>query len=106
MDNDKLLKLVEAGYTKEEIEKMFPGSNEGESEPGPGMEPGQGDQKHESEITPANNDATIAELTNTIKELKETVKAMQEANATGAKTEKPGVNDKIEQAIKSFTDSL
>ena len=106
MDNDKLFKLIDAGYTKEEIEEIFAGSGEGAKEPESGMEQGQGDQKHESEITPADKDATIAELTNTIKELKETVKAMQEANATGAKTEKPGVNDKIEGAIKSFIDTL
>ena len=106
MDNDKLFKLIDAGYTKEEIEKILAGSDEGTEGPEPGMESSAGDQKHEGEITPAQNDATIAELTKTIKELKETVRAMQEANATGAKTENPGVSDKIAETIKSFTDSL
>ena len=106
MDNDKLFKLIDAGYTKEEIEKIFAGSGEGEKKPEPGVEQSEGDQEHEGKITPAQNDATIAELTATIKELKETIRAMQEANATGAKTEKPGVSDKIAETIKSFTDSL
>ena len=106
MDNDKLFKLIDAGYTKEEINKIFAEPDEGEKEPEPGMEPGEGSKEDESKVTPADNKATIAELTATIKELKETVKAMQESNAKTAKTEKPGVTDKIEEAIKSFTDSL
>lgn len=107
MDNDKLFKLLDAGYTKEEIAEILgTGSDEGKEEANTGVEQSEGDKKHESEITPEDNNKTIADLTATIKELKETVKAMQEANATGAKTDKPGVEDKIQEAIKSFTDSL
>lgn len=107
MANDKLFKLLDAGYTKEEIAEILgTGSDEGEEEPDTGVESSQGDQEHESKITPEDNNKTIADLTATIKELKKTVKAMQEANATGAKTDKPRVEDKIQEAIKSFTDSL
>ena len=106
MDNDKLFKLIDAGFTKEEILKIIDLPDEGPAEEGENPEPGEGDKAHESAITPDDTTKTIAELNDTVKQLKETVKAMQEANATGAKTEKPGVNDKIEEAIKSFTDSL
>ena len=106
MDNDKLLKLVDAGFTKEEIAKILDVPDKESEDPKQGMEQSEGDKEHEGAIESGNNDKTIAELTATIKELKETVKAMQESNAKGANTDKPDSSNKIMETMRSFTESL
>ena len=106
MDNDKVFKLLDAGFTADEIRTMLKEEPEGKThEEGAGDKPGATDTGHASEIEKPTDNA-LSELTKTVSELKETVKLMQESNINTAKTDKPGINDKIQEAIKSFTDTL
>lgn len=116
MDNETILKLVNAGYTKEEIEKIETvggGNGAGAAENGAGENAGnenEGAGKIEGNAGAenagaVNTDAAIKALTDTVNALTNTVKAMQEKNAataTGGKPEKTGVDE----VMKSFIDAL
>lgn len=115
MDIEKIEKFIDAGYTKEDIEKMLSSSDNdgGESkglpnqdkeqsksgEPEKPKEQGAADQTHDSTLE------TIKALTETVKGLKETVAAIQNNNASKADSgRKP--KDEIEDVMKSFIDKL
>ena len=112
MDNEIIIKLVNAGYTKEEIAKMDAGA---ESKPAgdsaseevskgnedAGEKQGAASAEHESEI-----DKTIKALTDTVAGLSETVKAMQSAAVKGAVVDKPTGADALKDTIDSFIKTL
>lgn len=115
MDIEKIEKFIDAGYTKEDIEKMLQGGNNdgGKSEglqeedkkpieggkPEEPKEQSAGNTPHDSTVE------TIKALTETVNSLKDTVKAMQNNNAENADSgRKP--KDEIEDVMKSFIDSL
>ena len=111
MDNETIIKLVNAGYSKEEIAQMDAGApaesagdSAGEDVPkgneDAGKEQGAAGPEHESEI-----DKTIKALTDTVAGLTATVKAMQDANVKGASVSKP-TTDKIKETMDSFIKSL
>ena len=111
MDNETIIKLVNAGYSKEEIAQMDAGApaesagdSAGEDVPkgneDAGKEQGASAPEHESEI-----DKTIKALTDTVAGLSAAVKAMQDANVKGASTSKP-TTDKIKETMDSFIQSL
>lgn len=111
MDNETVIKLVNAGYSKEEIAQMdagAPAENAGDSagedvlkgNEDAGKEQGAAGAEHESEI-----DKTIKALTDTVAGLAATVKAMQDANVKGASASKP-TTDKIKETMDSFIESL
>ena len=110
MDIETITKLIDAGYTKAEIEQISAGgSGEPEQageekikagEPEKPNEQSTGDTSHESEIN-----ATIKTLTDTVAGLSATVKAMQDANVKGAKTETVK-SDPIKAAMDSFIETL
>ena len=114
-DIEKIEKFIDAGYTKEDIEKMLQGGNndggkpegiqdadEKSNEGGKSEEPKEqsaGNTPHDSTLE------TIKALTETVNSLKDTVKAMQNNNAENADSgRKP--KDEIEDVMKSFIDSL
>ena len=117
MDNETIIKLVNAGYTKEEIAKMDAeskpageeskpaGTSAGKELPkgneGTGEKQGAPTPEHESEI-----DKTIKALTDTVAGLTETVKAMQSAAVKGAVTDKPSGTDALKDTIDSFIKTL
>ena len=112
MDNETILKLVNAGYTKEEIAKMDAGAetktagdNAGAELPkgneDAGEEQGASSTEHESEIT-----STIKALTETVAGLSATVKAMQDANVKGASTPSANGGDELKNTIDSFIKTL
>jgi len=115
MDIETIKKLVDAGYTKEEIEALESAGNEGagaaendagesagnENE-GAGKIEGNAGAENAGAV---NTDAAIKALTDTVNALTNTVKAMQEHNAnsaSGGKPEKAGVDE----VMKSFIDTL
>lgn len=111
MDNETIIKLVNAGFTKEEIAKMDAepeskpaGDSAGENVPKGNEDEGEKQSaagaEHESEI-----DKTIKALTDTVAGLTATVKAMQDANVKGAATTKP-TTDVIKDTMDSFIKSL
>ncbi len=110
MDIETITKLIDAGYTKAEIDAMQAEhddggkaiENAGETTPDAGEEQGAPNEKNASEV---NNSveitAAIEALNNTVAGLKETVKAMQDKNLANASTDKPK-KDGINEAINSF----
>lgn len=109
MDIETITKLLDAGYTKADIDAMQGGdipsgeSNEGAGKETPptSEEQGNAGAENESAINPE-----IAALTKTVNELTATVKAMQESNVKGAATNSPSAGDKINDAMKSFIEKL
>lgn len=115
MDIEQISKLIDAGYTKADIDKMQ-AENGGSSEtkPGAGEEDqtkgnGESGSAPENENKETNNatdfDSALKALTETVTGLTETVKAMQAANVAGAQTS--GNKDKtVNDVMKSFIDTL
>lgn len=120
MDIETITKLIDAGYTKEEI-KALETMGGGNSAGAAGNEDGAGNEPHNENAreepsnanaenagkvnTPADFGAALEALTNTVNGLTTTVKAMQDANvknASGGKAEKSTVDD----VMKSFIDTL
>ena len=109
MDLESTLKLINAGYTKDEIAAMEAGSTTQEP-PKQEQEPPKQETEQEPPKDPAsvNGDvaATIKALTETVNGLNSTVKAMQEANAKAANVQSNNTNDPIKAAMDSFLQSL
>ena len=97
MDIEIIKKLVDAGYTKEEIKAL---ENEGAGNEGAGNE-GEGNESAQN----VNTDAAIKALTDTVNALTNTVKAMQEHNANSASGGKPEKSS-VDEVMKSFVDAL
>ena len=109
MDNETIIKLVNAGYTKEEIAKMDAGAESKPAGDSKGEELPKGNEdagekqgaEHESEI-----DKTIKALTDTVAGLTATVKEMQSAAVKGAVIDKPSGTDALKDTIDSFIKTL
>ena len=108
MDIETITKLLDAGYTKEEISALENPKPEGKPEDA--KPEGSAPDKHEDQDKPKENEAgevneAIAALTKTVEGLTATVKAMQDANIKGATGGKPDEN-KVTDIMKSFIDTL
>ena len=112
MDVETITKLLDAGYTKTEIDAMEqPAGGEVDQTAG---EDAAAEIKEPSNAAPADAGkiatsvdfgAAIENLTNTVAGLKETVKALQESNAGKAATDKLK-KDPIGEVMQSFIDTL
>lgn len=113
MDIETITKLIDAGYTKEEIEKLQSGGdtavvqtpNENGSssaEPEEPKEQSATDQAHDSKIT----EDMLKTLTDTVAGLKETVKALQQQNVKNADSKGAKSADPIKDTIDSFINTL
>lgn len=108
MDVETITKLLDAGYTKDEITALENPKPEGKpEEPKPeGSAPDQNkDQDKPKENGAGEVNEAIAALTKTVEGLTATVKAMQDANVKGATGGKPDGN-KVTDVMKSFIDTL
>ena len=113
MDIETVTKLLDAGYTKEEI-AQFENVGGGDGAGAAGNEDAGNENKDTSEgqagkETEVKNDevsAMLKTLTDTVNGLTTTVKALQDANAKGAKTDKPNATDEIKAAMDSFIAKL
>lgn len=112
MDVETITKLLDAGYTKEEISQMEsraadqPGEAAAAGNESAGEIESNAGAKDAGEIAAGVPiEAAIEALTNTVNGLKETVKAMQDVNAKQAVTDKPH-KDIIGDTIKGFIDEL
>lgn len=109
MDIETITKLLDAGYTKAEIDGLQSGNvPSGEGDEGTGKEnpptseeQGNAGAENASEVAPE-----IKALTETVNALTATVKAMQESNVKGAATDSPKTSDKIKAAMDSFIEQL
>lgn len=101
MDNESIFKLIEAGFTAEEIRKMGFQTEGTESEGSVSAEQGQGSATHESEVNPTQSDE-IRELKAAIMEINNTVKAIQDTNIKKAESTSASLPDQIKSHIDSF----
>jgi len=115
MDIETITKLLDAGYTKADIDAMQGGnapsgeSNEraGEETTPKGEEQGNAGAENAGKVTQTVDiNAAIENLTNTVTTLSNTVKAMQESNANSAATQSPNTSDKLKEVMDSFIESL
>lgn len=107
MEIETITKLLDAGYTKTEIDALS--ANAGTSESAESGAPNESATEVQSEANPQNASEVAPEikaLTETVNALTATVKAMQESNVKGAATESPKTSDKIKAAMDSFIESL
>lgn len=113
MEYEQIIKLLDAGYSKAEIDAMQSGQpNGGEADKGAGEENKTEDEKQSAggaeDAGKVKNDDianTIKALSDTVNTLTSTVKAMQESNINGAKGGKPEAGN-IDEVMKSFIDSI
>ena len=111
MNAEQTLKLIEAGFSKEEILSLF--GNEGKASEGNETvsgEPSKADQTYDSSVINSNQSVDIQEILKPLLEemgrLGETVKAIQETNLKNASSESPKVEDSVKTTIDSFINSL
>lgn len=113
MDIETITKLIDAGYTKEEIEKLHDAGDaatvQTPNEDGSsGAEPEE--PKEQSAADPAHDSAVTEEmlktLTDTVKGLQDTVKALQQQNAKTADSKSSNITDPIKETIDSFINTL
>lgn len=115
MDVETITKLIDAGYTKEEIKALESAGNEGAGNEGAGNESagnegagneGAGNESAGNESSQnLNTDAAIKALTDTVNALTNTVKAMQEHNANSASGGRPETKG-VDEVMQSFIDTL
>lgn len=109
MDNAQILKLVEAGFTAEEIRKMVSetGGDQGTPDPEPNADENKPQiQPQGDKVSPDQNNEILTQLTNTVSELSKTVKELQTNNINNAKGSAPTTGDKIKEAMDSFIKEL
>ena len=107
MNIETITKLLDAGYTKTEIDAL--GANARTSEGAENGAPNESATEEQSEEASQNASEVAPEikaLTETVNALTATVKAMQDSNVKGAATESPKTSDKIKAAMDSFIESL
>lgn len=114
MDNETILKLVNAGYSKAEIDAMGAenesagNENESAGNENAGKEQNDAGAENASKVNEvgqhADINAALTALTDTVTNLAATVKAMQDGNiekAAGGKA-----TDKVEEVMDSFITKL
>ena len=102
MDNEKVFKLIDAGFTAEEIRKMGFQTEGAESEGSVQPEQGAEPATHEGEIVNPNPSDEIRELKAAILEINNTVKAIQDTNIRKAESTSESLPDQIKSHIDSF----
>lgn len=105
MDNAQILKLVDAGFSADEIRKMDTetGADQGKTDPKQNA-PETTNKVPSGEIT--DNSEVLTQLTNSVAELSKTVKELQAGNINNAKGSAPSTGDKIKDVMDSFIKEL
>lgn len=114
MDNETILKLVNAGYTKAEIDAMGKedesagNENESAGNEGAGNEQTNADAENAGKVNEVGQystvNAAITALTDTVAGLAATVKAMQDGNINRAAGGK--ATDTVKEVMDSFIEKL
>lgn len=107
MNGEEILKLIDAGFTADEVRKMQTTADEPANEK---TEPSTSDEKHEGEIEPNDkgkdiNTDFMDSITKAVSELTDKVKAIQDNNIkhTTQETKRDMTADDV---IKSFVESM
>lgn len=106
MTIEEKIKLIDAGYTKAEIEEMAdPQSEQTDSAADENTEQNTAKENAQNEEKSEVNEQ-IKALNETVKTLTDTVKALQDSNIKNAKGEKPDTKSVIDETIKNFMESM
>lgn len=104
MTNEERIKLLDAGYTKEEIESGEQNAEQNaEQSAEQNAEQNAENQTHEGAL---NGAADIKALSDAVAELTKTVKAMQDSNVKNADSGKPDVKSVVNETIKNFISDM
>lgn len=109
MDIETITKLLDAGYTKAEIDAIETGAKESGAGNESGDDAGAASENNDAQGGEVKTDEVaemLKTLTDTVNGLTTTVKALQDANANGAKTKSPKATDEIKAAMDSFIEKL
>ena len=117
MDIETITKLIDAGYTKADIDAMEAGKgkdetgagdqqNAGKNDPPAGEKQGNDGAENAGKVEVPDPLEAIKALTATVNGLNETVKAMQAANVKNAATATSSKSDPILTAMESFISTL
>lgn len=101
MNQDEVLKLIDAGFTADEIRGMGTKPEAGEPAPEGTPEPAPAPEVKAPEVS-----AEIQNLTEQISKLNETVVKLQEANIKNARTGSARVDDPVNEQITKFIQEL
>ena len=114
MDIETITKLLDAGYSKADIDAMQDdnkegsqnGEKSGDETQASGKESSNAGEENASAIEQSVDiNAAIENLTNTVATLSNTVKAMQDANIKGANGGKPEARS-VDEVMQSFIESM
>lgn len=107
MEIETIEKLIDAGYTKAEIDALLSGGNVGGVQGTDEHNEGSGTpEKPEAPKADAVTTEMLKTLTSTVEGLQETVKALQAANVKNADSGSSKVSDPIKETIDSFINEL
>lgn len=103
MNYEETLKLIDAGFTAEEIRKMA--EEKPEDVPG-AKDDAEGENKEPGAEVKTEPSAEINSLTEQIAKLNDTVTKLQEANIKNASTGSPKLDDPVNDKIQEFIKGL
>ena len=106
MDSEKILKLIDAGFTAEEIRKMEPQEAVQSDQAGKAEEPKEGQVQEPAAPESAVGSEVFAQLSKTVADLTKTVQEMQKNNINSAEGGKQSPIDKVQETIDSFIKEL
>lgn len=114
MDIETITKLLDADYTKAEIDAMQGNDNAGgqidenagAGDTPKGEEQGNAGAENAGKVDENGLADMVKTLSSTVEGLTATVKALQDANAKDAKTDSVKTGDAIGDAMKSFIEKL
>lgn len=105
MTNEDILKLVNAGYTKEEISAMETPNAGSDEAAGKETQDAEQESAENSKTVSAVNDKIFNDLLKSVNDLKDTVAQMQQKNVKDAKGGKAD-NNTISDIMQSFVEKL
>lgn len=106
MELEQILKLIDAGYTKDEIMKMNEPEEEEKKEEEKKEEVKEVTEEKKVESGDSSLEMTVKALADTVNKLNTSVSALQSANIDKAATDKANSGDKLKETIDSFLETL
>lgn len=103
MKSEEVLKLIEAGFTADEIRSMQDNKEESAGDASPAENSSTSEETKVEKAHEENNDP-VKDLGDAVKTLNDTVKAIQENNIKNAHSESP--MDSVNKNINDFLNSL
>lgn len=100
MNAEEVLKLIDAGFSADEIRGMQ------QAAPEPDKEPGAGDPASDKQVFELTPNPEVTKLTEEISKLTDQIKTIQDANIKNASAGSSSVGDPVQETINSFLKEL